>query len=486
MSFLRFPLVLITLFLSFSSALFAQNTAALQKAVSDLATEHAMRHATLAVSVYKVDKGTQLYAHNSQTALVPASLVKLFTTSAGFDRLGAQFRFCTTLAYSGDIDKNGTLHGSIYIIGGGDPLLGSYRYRQTQPDSLFAIWHQALVAAGIKAVDGRVHYDASIFDNHPINNNWPWGDIGNYYGCGASGLNFHENMFFIYLNPGAKVGFPASLSRTAPAGLNLRIINEAVTGQPKSGDNIIVYGDPGSSLRTCTGTLPVDARNFSVRASLPKPAQACADLFTVYLRQHKLHVSGAASEALQRPRNLISLLEYTSPAYTLIAQYTNMTSNNIYAESIHRFLGYKMNGLGSNANGNKAVADYIKRLNLEASGIVLDDGCGLSMHNRLTADFLCRFLCEVAKTNYFNDFLKSLPSAGESGTVKKMLTGLPPKVSVSMKSGSMTGVRSFAGYVTNAKGDRYCFAVIANNYDCTGAQMRAKLEKIILKIATLE
>ena len=121
--------------------------------------------------------------------------------------------------------------------------------------------------------------------------------------------------------------------------------------------------------------------------------------------------------------------------------------NNTYAEAIHRYLGYKLYGLGSNANGTKAVSDYIQRLRLEASGVSLEDGCGLSVRNRVTADFVCRFLMEVSKTNYFNDYLKSLALAGESGTVKNMLTGLPSNVTVRMKTGSMTGVRAYAGYI---------------------------------------
>ncbi len=199
-----------------------------------------------------------------------------------------------------------------------------------------------------------------------------------------------------------------------------------------------------------------------------------------------MSVSGAAAEAIKKPIKLTTLLEYTSPTYYVIAQYANMTSNNTYAEAIHRFVGYKQYGMGSSANGAKAVNDYIQRLRLESSGVNLEDGSGLSVRNRITTDFLCRFLCEMAKTPFFGDYEKSLALAGENGTVKNLLTGLPSNINVRMKTGSMTGVRALAGYVINAKGQRLCYAVIANDFDCTGAQMRSKLEKIVLKIATME
>ena len=469
-----------------SLSLNAQNTAALSRMVSDLAKEEALVHSNLSVCVYNVDKKTPVYQYNSQRYITPASLTKLFTTAAGFDRLGSNFRFRTTLAYSGTIDASGTLRGDLYIIGGGDPLLGSYRYKQTVADSLFAAWRQAMAGAGIRAVDGRVLYDASIFDKHPINDTWQWGDIGNYYGCGVSGLNFYENMFFIHFTPGSKVGYPAAISRIEPSGLTLHTINEVLTGPARSGDQVVVYGDPSSSIRTCVGTVPIDAKNFSVRASMPKPGQACADLFTAYLRKHHVSVSGAATEALERPSALTTLLEYTSPTYYVIAQYTNMTSNNIYAEAIHRYLGFKSYGLGSSANGAKTVSNYLLALKLPMSGIQLVDGCGLSHSNCVTTDFVCRFLAEVSTKSYFDDFQKSMAMAGSNGTVRNMLVDLPSDVQVRMKSGSLSGVRSFAGYVTTAKGTRLCFMVACADYDCTGTHMRSKLEKIIKKIATLE
>jgi D-alanyl-D-alanine carboxypeptidase/D-alanyl-D-alanine-endopeptidase (penicillin-binding protein 4) len=464
----------------------AQNTAALQKAVTDLSKEASMKHASLSVCVYNLQSKSQVYAYNSQQSMTPASVTKLFTTAAGFEKLGSDFRFKTTLAYSGTLEKNGTLHGDIYIIGGGDPVLGSYRYRQTTPDSVFAEWTKAVASAGIKAVNGRVLYDASIFDGQQLHDSWQWGDIGNYYGSGICGLNFHENMFFIYFTPGARLGFPASVSRLEPTGLALRVVNNVTTGAAKSGDNVIVYGDPSSTIRTCYGTMPIDDRNFSVRASLPKPPQACADLFTLYLRRNKISVSGAASEAIQRPSNLVNILEYTSPTYYIIAQYTNITSNNTYAEAIHRYLGYLISGKGNSENGAMAVADYIKRLKVESSGVKLEDGCGLSRNNRMTTDFICRFLAEVKRADYFEDFSKSMALAGENGTVKNMLMDLPSGTKVRVKTGSMTGVRAYAGYVVKPSGEKYSFAIIANDYECAGPQMRAKLEKIISKIAALE
>lgn len=478
--------LLILLIASAGASLIAQNTAALYKAVQELTKDPAMKHGELSVTVYSIEQGKPVFSYNSHRAMMPASLTKMFTTAAGFEKLGSNFRFTTRLAYSGTIDSKGTLHGDLYIIGGGDPLLGSYRYKQTLPDTLFATWSRAISQAGIRAVDGRVRYDGTIFDDKVLHDSWMWGDIGNYYGSGVSGLNFHENMFFIYLNPGSRVGQAAKLSHTAPAGLSLSIINEVKTGAAKSGDQVVVYGDPITSLRTCTGTIPLDAKNMAIRASLPRPGKACADLFTQYLRAHKITVSGASEESLHKPSNLTTIVDITSPTYYVIAQYTNMTSNNTYAEAIYKYLGYKGYNLGNYANGGRVMKDFLSKHGLETAGIVLEDGSGLSKNNRVTTDFVCRFLVEMSRTTYFGDYQKSLALAGQNGTVKNMLSGLSSNVSVRMKSGTLVGLRAFAGYVTTAKGNRYSFAVISSDFDCSGAQMRSKLEKVIMKIAEMD
>ena len=128
----------------------AQHMADLEKVVSATQKESGMQHGVLSVCVYNVTKGREIYNYNSHVSLTPGSVNKLFTTGVGFARMGSDFRFTTRLCMRGEVDREGVLHGNVYIIGGGDPLLGSYRYRQTAPDSLFEGWHHALKKKGIR------------------------------------------------------------------------------------------------------------------------------------------------------------------------------------------------------------------------------------------------------------------------------------------------------------------------------------------------
>ncbi len=475
--------LLLSFFLLPFSLLHAQPTAEVDRVVRQVAQNDAMRHATLSVSIYNTATGKKVYGYDDQRSVTPASVAKLFTTGAGFALLGPDFRFITHLTMRGEVDRDGVLHGNIYITGGGDPMLGSYRYRQTTPDSLFAQWTAALRRKGVRRVDGGVRYNTSIFDDHRLNDSWVWGDVGNYYGAGAGALNFHENMYFVYFNPGARIGDPATVNRTNPKNIDLMERCFVTTAASNTGDNVVVYGGPGDKQRVYTGTVPLGKRDFSVRAALPDPARTCADLFASYLRTRGIGVSLGAEEARSLPDSLRTVLDYQSTPYRTLAQYTNHTSNNIYAESIFKYLGYKQYGRGTYANGSRAVADYFKAKGLADDGVHIVDGSGLSRQNRVTTNFLGQYLATVCNEPFFEDFLTSLSKVGESGTAKHMLSSLPQGVSVSLKTGSMEGVKSYAGYLTTG-GTRLAFAIVSNYHECSGREATELLERILMAIAT--
>lgn len=461
----------------------AQSPAAIGRTISEVLKSSGMGHATLSASVYNITKKETVYSFQSQLSMIPGSLSKIFTTAVGFEQLGSDFRFMTVLAYDGFIDQKGTLQGNLYIIGSGDPMLGSYRFRQTTPDTLFAQWTAALRGRGIQSINGRLLFYAGIFDNKPLHDSWAWGDIGNYYGAGAYGLNFHENMYFVKFRPGKDVGYPATVAQTEPKALNVRSYNEVTTAAKGTGDQVVIYGDPNQSVRRYCGTVPLGKDLFSVRGAMPSPPRSCAELFADYLRIHEIPVSNNVAECTTLPTNLTNLLEHHSNTYYVIAQYTNQTSNNIYAESIFKYLGYNAYKKGSFENGSKCINQYLKNHAISASGVQIVDGCGLSRNNLVTSDFVCRFLTHIQSRPIYKDFRKSLAKVKESGTARNMLKDLPDNIEMYIKSGTMDNVKAYAGYVVNEQNEELCFCIISNNHTCNNAEIKAKMEKILRTIA---
>jgi D-alanyl-D-alanine carboxypeptidase/D-alanyl-D-alanine-endopeptidase (penicillin-binding protein 4) len=179
------------------------------------------------------------------------------------------------------------------------------------------------------------------------------------------------------------------------------------------------------------------------------------------------------------------VLDYYSSDYYTIAQYTNLTSNNIYAEAIFKYLGYAKYGKGSFANGSKVVMDYFREKRLDIGGVKVLDGSGLSPLNKVTADFMCRYLTAIGKEPFFNDFLRSLSKVGENGTAKNLLPNLPAGIAVRVKTGTMEGVKAYAGYIDAANGDRLAFTIISNGHEVSSTVAAEKLNKILQKVVTI-
>ena len=473
-----------TFHFSLFTSLSAQPISELERLVVNTHRESAMQHGMLAVSVYNITQNKPVYNYNSQLSLAPGSVNKILTTGVGFAWLGRDFRFTTRLRIRGTVDRDGVLHGDVYIIGGGDPLLGSFRYRQTSVDSLFEGWMMALKRKGIHRIDGRVCYHQGIFDEVPLHDSWPWGDVGNYYGAGVYGLSFHENLYIAHFDPGAKVGDSAVAVRTVPKNIDVHEVCEVTTGPAKSGDQVIAYGSPTTTERIYRGTVPLGEKDFAVRIALPNPAKQCADLFSLYLRTHGISVSSNSMKIDAQPDSLRTVLDYYSTDYNTIAQYTNITSNNIYAEAIFKYLGYAKYGKGTFANGTKAVMEWLKEKKIDTDGVRIVDGSGLSPLDRVTTDFLCRYLTALSREPFFDDFYHTLAVAGESGTAKKIKIPVEG-VSVHLKTGTISGVKALAGYVDAANGDRLAFAIISNGHTCRSSVVTEKLTKILQKIASL-
>lgn len=117
--------------------------------------------------VVDAETGRTLCARAPGRALPLASNMKMFTTAAALSLLGPEHRIPTKLFAAGPVDAEGTLHGDLYLRGGGDPVLGTPsfygRYFGGLGTNLLAL-RQQVAAAGIERVEGRLYADDTIYD----------------------------------------------------------------------------------------------------------------------------------------------------------------------------------------------------------------------------------------------------------------------------------------------------------------------------------
>ncbi len=433
------------------------------KAATLLRESPMLRHGTLGVVVQAVQTGEILWSLNPDKSLPSASTLKLVTTAAALELLKPDFTYRTFLEYDGTL-SDGTLNGNLYVRGTGDPTLGSSRFPD-QSDSclIFSQWLTALRQAGIRDLRGSVVTDPSYFDSQSIPESWIWGDIGNYYGAGVSGLNWGENSYRLYFRTGA-TGQPARLVSVTPPLVDGRFINQVTTGTRGSGDETVVLPDRLPDTYLITGTIPPVNHTFSIRGAVRDPGRQLAHALTAFLKSQGMAVTGspAVYDAVSPSSPRKQLHVTTSPGLPDICRQTNLWSVNLYADALLKTIGKFRTGKPDYPSAVEALGDFWKGQGVDLDGFYIKDGSGLSPSASLTPKNLTDILTKATTFSTFPSFQASMAVAGVSGTVRNKRFGT--RKNVYAKSGSIEGTRAYAGYVRTRSGDLVAFALIAHKY----------------------
>ena len=311
--------------------------------------------------------------------------------------------------------------------------------------------------------------------------------MGNYYGAGASGLNLNENQYRLDFQGGRREGGPTRILHTVPRIPGLSFTNEVRTGRPGSGDNAYIFGSPYSFERYVRGTIPPGDRVFSIKGSIPDPALYCAQRLQVELETAGLIIRNRAS-TIQRlnqiPRgNRITFFTHRSPALREIVRETNMNSVNLFAEALSLRQAVKQGQGDSQAKAITSIEDYWQNQGITTKGMYLRDGSGLSANNMISPYQMAAILAAMHRSPHYQNFKQSLPLAGRSGTLKRMLRGTAAEGRLWAKSGFISGVRAYTGYVERADGRILAFAMMANHFSGGSGAMRRKLEGLMARMA---
>ncbi|TKG88144.1 D-alanyl-D-alanine carboxypeptidase/D-alanyl-D-alanine-endopeptidase [Puteibacter caeruleilacunae] len=474
-----FKLYTLFLFVLISSGLNAQNK--LIDALNDFVLDPELKNASINCCVWDVESSEIILETEPQISVVPASVLKTITTATALELLGPDYTFKTTLSYSGELNKKtGVLTGDLLIKGGGDASLGSEHFEEHYND-LDQKWIDAIKEAGIKKIEGKILYDASIYDEQQIPRTWIWEDMGNYYGAGALGLNIFDNMYRIYFNSPKVPGKPTQIVKIDPEIPGLELDNQ-VKSAPGNRDNAYVFGSPYDMSRVVRGTIPANRKSFSVKASIPNPPLFVAQYLRKLLLDEGIRIEGEVGRNnASSNNNYTSLCTIESPTLKEIIRETNVESINLFAEQLLKHIGLQLNGEGSTKSGVKAVMNFWEEKGIQCDGMFLVDGSGLSRFNAITARQLVDiigYMCVQSPNS--REYINSLPEAGVNGTMKYYFKDRLPHDG-RIKTGSMTRVRSMAGLV-GPKGNRKVFAIMVNNYSCSGSELKKKMEHLVLMI----
>lgn len=419
--------------------------------INSMMNDPVLRNADWGFVVYDPKTKKVVSSYNENASLIPASTTKLLTTDTAMSLLGEKFRWITQLEHSGTIDEEGVLQGNLYIIGSGDPSLGTnkagaYSYREIVADFI-----SSLAGKGIKKVNGDIVIQTALFKvnkSQTLPENIVWLENGAYYlPVGTTRDINPENERLI-----AKQANPFSENK------NYYYISPYI--------GKMVYADKfdGGYLTTKLPDAPAYLAN-TLRATL--------------LKSH-VPVSGKVITKLTDPEPEVRtvITSYQSPSLSDIVMYTNQHSDNALAEATLRMVGFQKFGDQTLEGGRNAVMHHLKEVSFDTEGLRYFDGSGLSRSNVVTPISQVKFLANLMNQKYYTTYFDSLPVGGQSGTLKKTFNDIG-NGQIFAKTGTLNKVKTLAGYMKTYSGKTLVFSLLINNYAGSVDQVKARMEQIL-------
>jgi len=452
-----------------------------QNALNALLSDSSMVASSVSLSIIDTSTGDKLFEYEPVKSLAPASVLKLFTTAAALELLGRDYTFTTSLGYTGKLDKKtGTLYGDLIIKGGGDPALGSEYFSGHYGDFL-SEWLSRISQTGIKRIEGKIITDDSRYDYHPVPPKWLWEDLGNYYGAGVYGLSVFDNTFRISFRTGNEGSVP-SVTGFYPGICRYELLNLLISSGTT--DKGYIFSAPYTETGWMAGSVPANRNEFILRGSVGDPPLLAARLLDMMLDSSGTEVTGAPTtfrleKAAVKDYEMTLIAQTESPPLEKIVNVINHESVNLYAEHLLKELAKHTGKTGTTAAGLEVLMNFLKATGINTSGLFAEDGSGLSPLNAITSRSMAELLVHMRKRPDNSDsFYNSLPLAG-TGTLKSSFNSPAISGRIRAKSGSMTRVRSYAGYITAQSGKEFAFCILVGNFSGSSRPIVAGIEKIV-------
>ncbi len=415
-----------------------------------------IRSGQFGIMVVSLTRGDTLFSENAGTPLMPASTMKMLTSSLAFERLGPSYRFSTDVLQDGKLSADGTLSGNIYLRGDGDPSL-SGRYLPGGPGAPMNYLADQMVSRGVKHVTGDVVGDASAFDDEKIPQGWMSRYLQAGYAARVSGLSLNENLVWVTVTPGGAKLEPATAA--IPLVSSVRTVSgggASLSVRRQGNGTILVSGSIGSNS---------PPRRFEYVVEDP-PTFATGALKAALVAKG-IKVDGGIRLG-KTPANATKLVGIQSPTLDRIISAMNRESINHFAELLMRDAtrGPQHDKQGTVANGQSMERSFFAtKVGADSSTLEIHDGSGLSTLDRVTPRLMVQMLAYAHRASWGPWFHASLPVAGVSELLKRRMRGGAAQGNLHAKTGTTNDVIGLGGYVTALNGEVIAFSFIYNGND---------------------
>ncbi|MDZ7763272.1 MAG: D-alanyl-D-alanine carboxypeptidase/D-alanyl-D-alanine-endopeptidase [Melioribacteraceae bacterium] len=242
------------------------------------------------VSIQSLQNGETLYKLNQDKLFLPASLMKIFTSSTALLLLGSDYNYTTEFYSDGKI-VDGILDGNLYIVGSGDPSIYANMKNQR---NIFSEWTVSLKQLGITGIRGNLIGDDRHYETDNRLPGWLAEYENNWFAQPSGAFCLNNNSIVINVKP-TQVRHPADHS-VFPSNNSYEILNKVITVGDKEKSEIEIIHKPGSNLVILSGKISVLDDNKRTFIPTKDPTHFFTNTLYNYLIENDIEINGHAAD----------------------------------------------------------------------------------------------------------------------------------------------------------------------------------------------
>lgn len=434
---------------------------------------------SLGFTVLDAKTGREVLSHRAGASMQPASTLKVLTALVALDRLGPAWQGRMELVTAAPVEE-GVLKGDLVLRGGADPDVGWPEFRRM------------LVSArnqGIREVAGDFVLDLGLFDPQRLDEGVPpFDETPEFrYNLIPDALMLGSYLFGLELASDGK-----AVSATIETPLEgVRIENGLVLGERKCADWEDGWKLPAVERRgsevvvKLSGDFPKDC-TASTRLNLLDRVDYADRLFRALWKELGGTFKGTTRVSFAPGGRTIA--QHRSRLLGEMVRDVNKRSDNPVTRLVYLVLGTTdllPPGGTTPERAERVVRDWLKEKGIDDTGLVLDNGSGLSRKERIRPAALAAVLREARSSPWFPEYHAALPIAGVDGGVRRRLDKSPAAKTSRLKTGTLRDTSALAGYIRDASGAELVFVAMINDPKATGSVARPILDELVDHVARL-